>query len=207
VSDIERVRRKLESVQALEGTQANWSGISYAMRPPIEPMKLAQLERQHGIELPDDYRAFLLEIGNGGAGPGYGLYGLEAALEERGPGVWGLSDPFIPPASTADWIDVRAPGMLLIHYNGCAYYDGLVVTGPARGTTWSYVEVAPGWVPMVRGELVDADGKPFELQGDYQAWYDVMLLEVNRPRRTSFLEWYEAWLDSVIRANRPKSEA
>lgn len=41
----------------------------YALGPPVPEATLGAWERQHGIELPADYRAFLLELGNGGAGP------------------------------------------------------------------------------------------------------------------------------------------
>lgn len=41
----------------------------YQLNPPIELSTIEQFEARHGISLPDDYRLFITEIGNGGAGP------------------------------------------------------------------------------------------------------------------------------------------
>lgn len=43
---------------------------------PIQEPDLIVWERAHGIELPVDYRTYLLELGNGGAGPFYGIWPL-----------------------------------------------------------------------------------------------------------------------------------
>ena len=167
---------------------------------PTGEAAVLAVELAHGIRLPEDYRRFLIEVGDGGPGPSYGLYSLAEAIAERGDGVWSLADPFEPPASCRDWVDLRAPGILPVQYEGCSYYAGLVITGPDRGTMWSYVEVEPGWVPFV-ADLIDEHGAPYQLRGsemaDYRAWYDVMLAPQNRGRRRSFLDWYEDWLAGV----------
>ena len=48
----------------------------YRLNPPLPLSTIEAFERQHGIVLPEDYRMFLTEIGNGGAGPAYGLFPL-----------------------------------------------------------------------------------------------------------------------------------
>lgn len=202
MASIDDVRAKLRVAQQYEHTAANWSNISYEMRAPIGAAALMQLELAEGIELPGGYRDFLLTVGNGGAGPGYGLFSFEQALAERGEGIYSLADPFEPPTSCRNWVGLRAPGMLPIYHDGCAFYGGLVVSGPDRGTVWSYVEVAPGWIPCCHDGYVGTDGEPFTMTGndhaDYEALYDALLLPENRARRQSFLERYLAWLDSVI---------
>lgn len=47
---------------------------NYRLNPPIDAEIVATFESQHGILLPEDYRRFLTEFGNGGAGPFYGLF-------------------------------------------------------------------------------------------------------------------------------------
>jgi hypothetical protein len=47
-----------------------------ALNWPIEERELIAWERGHGVEVPADYRTFLVEIGNGGPGPGMGLWPL-----------------------------------------------------------------------------------------------------------------------------------
>ncbi|MBN1911157.1 MAG: SMI1/KNR4 family protein [Pirellulales bacterium] len=46
----------------------------YKLNPPLDEDIVASFERQHAITLPSDYRRFITTIGNGGAGPAYGLF-------------------------------------------------------------------------------------------------------------------------------------
>jgi hypothetical protein len=48
----------------------------YRLNPPLPLPTIEAFERRHGVILPDDYRLFLAEIGNGGAGPAYGVFPL-----------------------------------------------------------------------------------------------------------------------------------
>src|SRR5690348_6488288 len=45
----------------------------YKLNPPLPVSVVEAFEGTHGISLPEDYRLFLTEIGNGGAGPCYGV--------------------------------------------------------------------------------------------------------------------------------------
>lgn len=49
-------------------------GHSWELEPPLTPAELAELEGQFEVELPAEYRSFLLQAGRGGAGPAYGLF-------------------------------------------------------------------------------------------------------------------------------------
>jgi hypothetical protein len=46
----------------------------YRLNPPLAETTVEAFERAHGVALPSDYRLFITEIGNGGAGPCYGLF-------------------------------------------------------------------------------------------------------------------------------------
>jgi hypothetical protein len=46
----------------------------YRLNPPLPADELAAFEAKHKIALPEDYKLFITEIGNGGAGPFYGLF-------------------------------------------------------------------------------------------------------------------------------------
>jgi len=197
---VARIRQKLFEAKKREKSEKNWNDISYDLRPPLLETEVAAVEERIGVTLPEGYRSFLTSVGDGGVGPGYGLYGLEASLEQRREGIYGLDDEFVPPASSRESRELRAPGMLYLAHEGCAYYTGLVVSGPERGSVWSYIEVAPGWVPILT-RCLDEEGDAYRFdrnEDDYARWYDVMLGPQNRPHRTSFLAWYEAWVDDRI---------
>jgi hypothetical protein len=49
------------------------NGHHWLAEPPLTEDELTEVESQLGIELPDEYRAFLLQASRGGAGPAYGL--------------------------------------------------------------------------------------------------------------------------------------
>jgi hypothetical protein len=44
----------------------------YRLNPPLSTCIIDEFEARHGVALPEDYRHFVTEIGNGGAGPYYG---------------------------------------------------------------------------------------------------------------------------------------
>lgn len=72
---IERLLAKLDRLRHADpeflvtGASSHW----YRFGPTLTPTWLAWLEAKYGIDLPDQYRQFLLTVGNGGAGPNYGL--------------------------------------------------------------------------------------------------------------------------------------
>jgi hypothetical protein len=49
----------------------------FMLYPVLTISELLDLEQSIDVRLPEEYRAFLLEVGNGGAGPGYGLERVE----------------------------------------------------------------------------------------------------------------------------------
>ena len=70
----------------------------YKLNPPIPVSTIEEFEARHGIRLPDDYRHFVTEIGNGGAGPYYGLFPFgeldEGLSWEQGDLIGDVAQPF-----------------------------------------------------------------------------------------------------------------
>jgi hypothetical protein len=58
----------------------------YVMRPVLSEQALREFEAARGVRLPDDYRLFLRTVGDGAAGPSYGLQSLEKASRHNKPG-------------------------------------------------------------------------------------------------------------------------
>ncbi|QKW32840.1 HEAT repeat domain-containing protein [Actinomadura sp. NAK00032] len=151
----------------------------YRLKPPLPESTVAAFEAEHDIVLPDTYRRFITELGDGGAGPSYGLLTLADAYAEVSdsfPGHLVEPSPFVPGMHYAqDWWDRfwgpddrpdPLQGTLAIVHHGCTSYTQLVVSGPGRG----------------RLVNVDLNGVP--------APY---VLEDN-----DFLSWYERWLDELL---------
>ncbi len=147
---------------------------------PLSEGTVNQFESQHGIILPDGFRAFITQIGNGGPGPSeYGWAPLGHAAQDMRPdeaSIW-TDLPYVrqPFPFTAPWIwesgDVSAEGVfeqrlhgtIYLGNDGCGAYWFLVVTGPERGNVW-----------MVCGEG----------------------MQPTSPKR-DFLQWIEDWLDGT----------
>lgn len=137
--------------------------------------QIKAFEQRHGIRLPEDYRLFLMKVGNGGEGPPYyGLLSLGEVPEryDRSAAdvLKNLHKPF-PLTTYWVWEDEQEQkpelheainhGNLVLGTDGCAMYWLLIITGPEHGQIWPRADV--GIQPCApRGE---------------------------------FLSWYEYWLD------------
>lgn len=127
----------------------------YQLNPVTTLEKVHEFEKKYGLTLPEAYVTFLTEIGNGGAGPDYGLYSLEQVE------VWNRDwlhqntekQPFIDEKMTAaKWKLVMDEtdeleddekyeeimsdiytGILVIGTKGCTYDNILMCKGSERG--------------------------------------------------------------------------
>lgn len=75
---IEELRSLLEKARATDADLKQFGAEhhKYQWNPPASLKEIEAFERETGISLPDGYRNFLLQEGNGGAGPFYGLFSL-----------------------------------------------------------------------------------------------------------------------------------
>ena len=151
---------------------------------PIDPKTLAKIERALGVKLPADYRAVLLQVGNGGFGPDYGLAPLTLESLAGIPGK-PLPDPKrpFPLKERFSVLDAKGKrrrfpipkgtsvhdGAVMLTDIGCGYFTFLIVKGPKKGEVWA----------------------------DYTA---AMEDAVITPVAPSFREWLEGWLDDALRA-------
>src|SRR5579884_2697565 len=79
VPDVTRLHAKVAELRR-QDTQFRVFGASahhYLLNPCLSERQVQEAETHYGIALPEDYRQFLLLMGNGGAGPDYGLFPLE----------------------------------------------------------------------------------------------------------------------------------
>lgn len=171
-------------------------GHRYELAPKLSMAELAEVEEQFGVKLPDDYRTFLLEVGSGGAGPGYGLFPLG-----REGGTWGwdgdgailtgdLRKPF---PHTKEWnvsFEELAEGE-----DEDAYWarrdawDDEVYWNP-KETTGAICICHEGCA--IRDWLVVTGAERGRIWLDDRASNAGLI-----PRGKTFAEWYLAWLDEA----------
>lgn len=173
---IQRLKDKLQEYKGPEG-----------IRPCLSEQEVAAFETEYDVRLPEEYRRFLLEVGNGETfmpqGPNwadynstwiaYGIKGQSAPSWLDFCELWeNLSEPFL---QTEPWHECqeltetqRTPithythGKLLLLDEGCGSRFYLIITGPERGNVWS---------------LWDQGSAPIEPRTDFLSWYERLIDE------------------------------
>ncbi len=124
-----------------------------SLHPPLSESRVVGFEVKHSIALPEGYRRFLTEVGNGGDGPpDYGLVPLgcgPASSYQPEVEYWeqlrniGKPFPFTEPwvwergdKSHEGSIEQVRHGSLYLGTDGCGMNWHLIVTGPDRGSIW-----------------------------------------------------------------------
>ncbi|MFK7987645.1 MAG: HEAT repeat domain-containing protein [Sandaracinaceae bacterium] len=138
--------------------------------PPATDDALALFEAQHHVRVPSGYRRFLRELGEGGAGPGWGLVTLPSWADAWSD--YGEPDPLspsravaLPDAGVLDpaRLATQLRGFITLADQGAERWWLLEVSGPEAGRVW-------------RWESLESLPRPF----------------------AAFAEWYERWLDESI---------
>lgn len=120
-------------------------GHHYKLNPPLLVEILTEFEVKHSLILPGEYRYFLAEIANGGAGPFYGVFpfGQQDDGQEwkRGQLVGNLKTPFIHEQAWNEggkksWRASVMNGAIPICQRGCGLRIWLVINGPQAGYVW-----------------------------------------------------------------------
>lgn len=193
-SFVDLVRAGIAELAALDPNRTLFGARShdYRFAPTIDEATLASFEEKAGVRLPEDYRDFITRIGNGGAGPSYGVMGFRAKDSEdytaydRLGTPWAYTEEFNPleildgdddggdeseSGQAAYWKAFKSEGALYICHHGCGSRSLLVVSGPCRGEVWA------------DGVAEDAGYAP----------------ETSRTgARATFRTWYLEWLEKAI---------
>lgn len=192
------IRQTLSLLQALDPDYRVFGANKhrYLLNPVLSEADVRAFEQQHHVALPEGYRRFLTEIGNGGAGPYYGLETLHDSLfldlDRKIEHAYG--DPSKPFLLTERWNmtfsgddddmqayaafeeeysqPVRVDGLLRICNFGCGVALNLVVNGAEYGTIWVDDRASDGGI---------YPDPYFEQTG-----------------RTQFLDWYLLWLGRAL---------
>lgn len=189
---INRILDKLKAAKAKDTWPFGAEEHCFRLEPVVSERQVADFESRWCIELPSDYREFITKVGNGGAGPAYGLFPLDETVAYRAKKLPAdflvspfpyemLYNPYDDPNLAEYWERSRnrqvtmeqyearklkeVTGTLVLCHEGCGHLHLLVVSGPARGQMWLDATVSDGgYVPLEVG----------------------------------FLDWYEKWLENAL---------
>ena len=75
---LHEIKRKLRELRCLDSKLRLWGAANHGYRPHavLRRKEIQRYERKYQITFPEEYAAFLIEVGDGGAGPGVGPYRL-----------------------------------------------------------------------------------------------------------------------------------
>lgn len=203
MSAIKRIKEKLTQLRERDTklwvTEADRH--KYQLSPPLSEEVIANWEARAQVKLPEEYRLFIGELGEGPAGPGLGMQkltemNLTPDLKEPFP----LVEPFLGVGwidtskldseqeweaykkFLAEWEKIPDGGSLLLTHYGCDIYGGLVLNGKYCGEIWIWESNSPSYCPF--GYAVHLHAPEQEPRADL-------------PKHFTFFQWYEHWLDAA----------
>ncbi|MCW5316883.1 SMI1/KNR4 family protein [Nostoc sp. KVJ3] len=213
-----QLKKNLTQLAILDATFEVFGSEShqYQLKPCLSHKDIQVFESRYNITLPSEYKNFLLEIGNGGAGPGYGLSGLSGSeykdiipekiyqenyeilstpftLTE----AWNDLDLIVNNRSNAYFDNKFIQGTLTVTTYGCGIDAILVVTGEQSGKIW------------IDDRTNDNGIYPASL-GFCSFFHDTdsddSHSNSNQEEALSFYDWYEDWLKRSLHQIRQSSE-
>ncbi|MEH1846177.1 MAG: SMI1/KNR4 family protein [Nostoc sp.] len=219
-----QLKEKLTQLAILDATFEVFGSEShrYQFKPCLSNKDIQAFESRYNITLPSEYRNFLLEVGNGGAGPGYGLSGLSGIefkdvtpekLYQENDEILSRPFPFTAAWNDLDLIvmnntgfvaksdayfdDKLIQGTLTITNYGCGIYAMLVITGEQSGKIWiddrtNDNGIYPASLSFCHA-FHDTNSDDFHQDSDEE-------------QPLYFYEWYEDWLNRSLDQIRQSSE-
>jgi hypothetical protein len=208
------IRDALGRLQSLPDDETNlaWRFHRFRTHPTLTEAEVQAFEVAHQITLPAEYRGFLTRVGNGGAGPYYGLFKLGEMDDNWGHKRWREDDGFVgvltkPFPHIGPWNES----------GDRPQYDPVAAQKPGwqdeydrRMEAWDNVywrtENVNGAIPIchlgcaLRQWLVVTGPETGNVWCDDRA--DTMglhPLETPGNGRVTFLQWYRSWLDEAAR--------
>jgi hypothetical protein len=212
---IESIREDLERCRSAKRPPKIFGAEThrYMLNPVVRNSVVTNFEAKHGIELPEDYRRFMTELGNGGAGPYYGLFKFREMDDCHSFQRWKENDGFVgtlsePFPHTRSWNDVlEYPEQDEIEDEDL--YDAEVERIDKIYWNPEYVN---GAIPIchqgcaLRNWLVVTGPEAGTVWEDLRADEGGLVPTKRKGKiRMTFLEWYNDWLQQAV-AKLPKSK-
>lgn len=176
----------------------------FLLNTSVKRSVITKIESRYKISLPDDYREFLIQIGNGGAGPYYGVFKLGEMDDSFDDRPWKENDGFIgvlsePFPHTKAWNDL--PPYPEEQDDEDAYEAELEAFDEIY---WNSKQVN-GAIPIChqgcayRNWLVVTGVEAGNVWEDLRVDQKGLLpVKAKSKRRVTFLEWYNQWLQGAV---------
>jgi hypothetical protein len=190
------------------------NGHQYQLHSPIDASVVSEFEQQNGVSLPDDYRFFITEIGDGGAGPAYGVFrfgeeddGFGFCKWSEGYLVGDLAKPFVHSGSWNHSKEFWAKEPTIAEDMAEEERDRLTEEWDSliNAEYWS-PSVMDGAIPIchlgcaLRQWLVVTGPQRGYVWDDSRADYKGLAPVLSEGRnRVTFEDWYMSWLRSALR--------
>ena len=177
----------------------------FRLNPVLSETAVSQFEAKHTIKLPGDYRRFVTNVANGGAGPFYGIFPLGEMDDNFGLKSWQEDDGFVGQLSRPflleeEWNDLSSmPDDALAESNEAEYDRQMEVFD---STYWRPIN---GAIPIchegcaIRVWLIVSGSLAGQLWEDRRSEYaGLKPLLLSGGSATTFSGWYRNWLDECV---------
>jgi hypothetical protein len=169
----------------------------YQLNPPADEGVVAKAERLIGAPLPDDYRDFITTVGDGGAGPYYGLFPLAEALERADPDQLREDSPLAEDVDFRQLLDL--PATWPAHFEREAADPEYAARFYAAHT--SYRNPPWSWGRLLLSDCGCAEWVGLVVRGPGRGsvWHDQIAASRGILRvADDFRTWYLTWLDDTL---------
>jgi hypothetical protein len=195
---IERIKEKLKKAKKADKHFDVFGASShkYELHAPVTEAAVLAFEAAHGFTLPACYRAFILEVGNGGngysgsgAGPFYGVYQLGDDVDAFVEPEYLKNDCLIYPGMTKEYWNTLMARLDAEGENEISDEDYPAEIGRVFG---GIMPIGSQGCTYLHGIILNGPhaGKVVNLSED--RYQPIFTFEDN------FLDWYERWLNEVM---------
>lgn len=199
--------RITDALAFLQGAQPRVFGADvhgFRLNPPLPEADVIAFENVHNVSLPHDFRQFLTDVGNGGAGPFYRVFPLGKMDDNFGLRTWREDDGFVGVLSKSfpleeEWNDISSqPSAELAE----AEYRRRMDTFE---NTYLGSSLVNGAIPIchegcaLRIWLVLTGTQAGYLWEDRRSEYKGLKpLRLAGGSSATFKEWYDSWLNACL---------
>jgi hypothetical protein len=206
----EEVLRRLAALKAADPNLRRLGADKheYKLGAVLSESEVVAVEQRLRVRLPEQYRQFVLRIGDGGAGPDYGINRLGVVEAELCTGIGKqrklLYDPGRPFARPCDVNEAARLGgyptfgVLPLVESGCGGAYLLVSAGTERGHVWSFGNDEL-YLPVYPDSPSYPDEATVQERLQINATFADAILGPANKVRLKFNDWYDRWLQASLR--------